>query len=126
TLTYPTPLQEANLQRIAALRDAFPQRVVGYSDHTQPQDSELACPLSVALGARVIEKHYTLNKALPEDDHYHAVDQGVLIRLVRECRNAYVMTSGYREMTECEQAARSIARRSIVAARHLPAGTGRP
>jgi sialic acid synthase SpsE len=123
TLTYPTPLADANLASIAVLRETFPETIIGYSDHTQPQDSELACPLSVALGARVIEKHYTLNKALPEDDHYHAVDQQGLIRLVRDCKAAFGMTSSYREMAESEKAARQYARRSIVAAAALQKGT---
>ena len=122
TLTYPTAIEDANLRRITVLREEFPDLVIGYSDHTQPQDSELACPLAVGLGARIIEKHYTLNKALPEDDHYHAVDQAGLCRLVKNCRDAWRQTWPYAEIAECETAARTNARRSIVAARDLPAG----
>jgi N-acetylneuraminate synthase len=123
TLSYPTHLRDANLQRITALRDAFPHTIIGYSDHTQPQDSELACPLAVALGARIIEKHYTLDKSLSEDDHYHAVDTAGLTRLVTNCRDAEQLTSNYREITASEQPARQFARRSIVAARALKQGT---
>lgn len=122
-LSYPTPLKDANLRRIEKVHSTFPSVVLGYSDHTQPQDSELACPLSVALGARVIEKHYTLNKELPGDDHYHAVDQEGLVRLVKNCRDAFTMTCAYREVTESESGAREYARRSIVAARPLSKGT---
>lgn len=122
TLTYPTPLADANLRRIAVLREEFPDLVIGYSDHTQPQDSELACPLAVALGARVVEKHFTLNKALPADDHYHAVDQAGLCRLVANCRVAWQQTQHYTEMSESEAAARTYARRSLVAARDVSAG----
>jgi N-acetylneuraminate synthase len=122
TLSYPTPVEEANLRRIAVLRDEFPDLVIGYSDHVQPQDSALACPLAVGFGARVIEKHYTLNKALTEDDHYHAVDQAGLCRLVKDCRDAWLQTRSYAEMSESEAAARTYARRSLVAARDLPAG----
>lgn len=122
TLTYPTAVDDANLRRITVLREEFPDLVIGYSDHTQPQDSELACPLAVGLGARIIEKHYTLNKALPEDDHYHAVDQAGLCRLVKNCRDAWRQTWPYAEVAECETPARTYARRSIVAARDLPAG----
>jgi sialic acid synthase SpsE len=121
TLTYPTAVADANLRRITVLREEFSDLVIGYSDHTQPQDSELACPLAVALGARIIEKHYTLNRALPEDDHYHAVDQAGLCRLVKNCRDAWRQTWSYAEMAESESAARTYARRSIVAARDLPA-----
>jgi len=122
TLAYPTPIAVANLRRISALREEFPDLVIGYSDHTRPQESELACPLAVGLGARIIEKHYTLNKALPDDDHNHAVDQAGLCRLVRDCRDAWTQTWPYAEMTDSEMAARTYARRSIVAAHDLPAG----
>lgn len=122
SLSYPTSVKDANLERITKLREAFPQLVIGYSDHTQPQDTEFACPLAVGLGARIIEKHYTLNKHLSDDDHYHAVDQAGLIRLIKNCNEAFLMTSHYEEMTDAEQAARQYARRSIVAARNLSAG----
>lgn len=122
TLSYPTPLAAANLRRITELKRAFPDILVGYSDHTQPQDSELACPLAVGLGACVVEKHFTLDRSLPEDDHYHAVDPEGLERLVRGCRDAWTMTRDYAEMTDVEAAARERARRSIVAARRIEAG----
>jgi len=122
TLAYPTPVADANLQRIMRLTAEFPDLVIGYSDHVQPQDTELSCPLAVALGARIVEKHFTLNKALPDDDHYHAVDPAGLARLVANCRDAARMTGAAREMTESETPARTYARRSIVAARALTAG----
>ena len=96
---------------------------MGYSDHTQPQDSTLACPLAVSLGARIIEKHFTLNKLLDGDDHYHAVDSNGLARLVRDCKDAAIMTAPGAEIMESEVPARTYARRSIVAARKLKAGT---
>lgn len=123
SLSYPTAVPDANLGRLRALAERFEGVVLGYSDHTQPQDSELTCPLAVALGASIIEKHFTLNKALEGDDHYHAVDADGLARLVKNCREAHLMARDLGEMTEAEQAARSFARRSIVAARALPAGT---
>jgi N-acetylneuraminate synthase len=122
TLAYPTPLVAANLLRITELRRAFGDFVIGYSDHTQPQDSELACPLSVALGARIVEKHFTLDPLLPDDDHYHAVDPEGLARLVKGCADAWRMTAEYAELTEVEEAARERARRSIVAARKIEKG----
>ena len=122
TLAYPTPLDAANLLRITELRRAFGELVIGYSDHTQPQDSELACPLSVALGARIVEKHFTLDPTLPGDDHYHAVDPEGLARLVRGCADAWRMTAEYAELGDVEAAARERARRSIVAARRIEKG----
>jgi N-acetylneuraminate synthase len=123
SLAYPTPLKDANLKRIDALTTRFPDCVIGYSDHTLPQESELACPLAVARGARVIEKHFTLDRSLPGDDHYHAVDPQGLKRLVVNCANAVLLGGTGAEMTDVEQAARRSARRSIVAARPLPRGT---
>lgn len=122
SLAYPTPVGEANLRRIAALRERIPNVVVGYSDHVRPQDSELPCPLAVALGARIIEKHFTLNKRSVGDDHYHAVDPDGLARLVENCRHAFEMTGAPVELGREEDAARKYARRSIVAARAVPAG----
>lgn len=123
SLAYPTSVADANLSRIRALAEVFPDTVLGYSDHVQPQDSELPCPLAVGMGASVIEKHFTLDKRLPGDDHYHAVDPAGLKRLVDACRDAWELTCNRGEMTEAEAPARSFARRSIVAARPLKAGT---
>jgi N-acetylneuraminate synthase len=122
-LAYPTPLKDANLRRIETLRERYPDLLIGYSDHTQPQDSELTCPLAVGLGARIIEKHYTLNKLHRGDDHNHAVDQAGLCRLVRGCLDAYAMTQQSVELSPSEDAARRFARRSIVARRTLAEGS---
>lgn len=122
TLAYPTPLDAANLLRITELRRAFGELPIGYSDHTRPRDSELACALSVALGARIVEKHFTLDPTLPGDDHYHAVDPEGLDRLVKGCAEAWRMTAQYAELTDVEAAARERARRSIVAARRIAPG----
>ncbi len=123
TLAYPTPLSQANLRRLEMLAIEFPDVVLGYSDHTQPQDSEYACPTSVALGASIVEKHFTLDKSLPGDDHYHAVDPEGLARLVKNCTDVWMMTREPVEIEPAEEAARSYARRSVVAARNLRAHT---
>ena len=123
TLTYPTPLADANIGRVQLLREEFPDIVIGYSDHTLPQDSELACPISVALGARIVEKHFTLNKFLRGDDHNHAVDEAGLCRLVKNCADTFDMIAARRELCESEIPARTYARRSIVAAVDIGAGT---
>lgn len=122
-LAYPTPIAQANLGRIELLRQRYPELLIGYSDHTRPQDSELTCPLAVAVGARIVEKHYTLNKLHTGDDHDHAVDQAGLSRLVRGCLDAAAMTTSALEMSPSESEARKYARRSIVARRALPQGT---
>jgi N-acetylneuraminate synthase len=122
-LSYPTLLADANLARIQVLAREFPNTVVGYSDHTRPQDSEIACPLSVALGACILEKHFTLNKLLRGDDHDHAVDAAQLARLVKNCVEAAEMCQYRGEMSASEGPARTYARRSIVAACDIATGT---
>ncbi len=122
-LSYPTQIKDANLKRIVELKNQFPDLIIGYSDHTQPQDSTLACPIAVSLGAKIIEKHFTLNKNLGGDDHYHAVDVNGLSQLVKNCQNAAIMTSPVEEIKESETLARMYARRSIVAARELEKGS---
>lgn len=122
SLSYPTVAADANLSRIEALRCLLPGFQVGYSDHTQPSETELACPLAAGLGAVLIEKHFTLDRSLPGDDHYHSVDEAGLRTMVTQCRQAMMMTSLGVELTEAEMPARTFARRSIVASKDLAAG----
>jgi len=123
SLAYPTLVASANLGRLVRLAEEFPDCHIGYSDHTRPSESLIPCSAAVALGACIVEKHFTLNTALPGDDHYHAVDPVGLRRLVEECHAAYAATRYLGEMTDEELPARQHARRSIVAARDIPAGT---
>ena len=122
SLAYPTKLVDANLRRIDALRTAFPDAVIGYSDHTVPAESELAGPLAVARGASIVEKHFTLDACQGGDDHYHSVDPAGLAALVKNCFDAWQATGSFSEMTAAELPARMGARRSIVAASDIPAG----
>ena len=122
SLAYPTALSDANLQRIDALGAAFPDAVLGYSDHTVPAESELACPLAVGRGASIVEKHFTLDPLQSGDDHQHSVDPAGLARVAKNCSDARRATSGFSEMTAAEQPAREGARRSIVAAVAIPCG----
>ncbi|MCW1004726.1 N-acetylneuraminate synthase family protein, partial [Streptococcus anginosus] len=68
------PFEDANLNVISSLIKEFPDYVIGYSDHTRPDPQMDVVKTAVALGAKVIEKHYTLDKTLPGNDHYHAMD----------------------------------------------------
>jgi N,N'-diacetyllegionaminate synthase len=85
TSQYPLADEDANLRAIATLADAFPERRVGYSDHTI---GLLAAPLAVALGAAVVEKHFTLDRSLPGTDHVLSVTPDELAELVRSIRRA--------------------------------------
>lgn len=122
-LNYPTQYQQANLLAIQYLHDIFPAYITGYSDHTIPDTRMLVLVAAYLLGAQVLEKHFTLNKALPGNDHYHAMDQRDLrtivsnLQLVRE-------TLGIRgKDIRSELAARAYARRSVVAKVEIPAGS---
>lgn len=82
---YPLADEDANLRAITTLAEAFPERRVGYSDHTI---GLLAPVLAVALGAAVIEKHFTLDRSLPGTDHVLAVTPPELEDLVHRVRQA--------------------------------------
>jgi sialic acid synthase SpsE len=119
-VAYPTPAEQANL---GALRDlATLGTTVGYSDHTLGAD---AAVLSVALGARVIEKHFTLDKNQSDfHDHKLSADPADMKELVRRVREAEVLLgSGGKRILSCEAAAEKRARRGIAAARDLDPGT---
>ena len=124
TLSYPTDEADANVGAIAALAREFPDCVPGYSDHTRPPASFTAIAAAYALGARVIEKHYTLDKTRPGNDHYHAFDPEDFARLAAELQQLRsLLGSGVKDVLPAEQAARAGARRSLVARVRIPAGT---
>lgn len=121
-LNYPTRDEDANLGMILGLQAAFPEHLVGYSDHTLPREMQV-CETAVLLGASIIEKHFTHDKTLPGNDHYHAMDQADLRRF-RANLDRLFATLGRFEVTSLpgEEPARRHARRSLVAARRIPAG----
>ncbi|MFC7140329.1 N-acetylneuraminate synthase family protein [Halosimplex aquaticum] len=116
-LQYPTDEENANLEMIEHLNDAFPEHLVGYSDHVPPDDSMITLLNATVKGAQIIEKHFTLDKTLRGNDHYHAMDPGD-IRAFIENHDRFVETSGDRtkEPIPAEQDSRTHARRSLVAA----------
>ncbi len=73
-LNYPTPDANAHLQMITGLRRAFADIIIGYSDHTLPDEAMTPLTTAYLLGAVVLEKHFTHDKTLPGNDHYHAMD----------------------------------------------------
>ena len=122
-LNYPTAEADAALGRIVGLRQAFPDHVIGYSDHTLPADLE-ALVVAAGLGAVVIEKHFTHDRRLPGNDHYHALDQATLRRLVERLERAVELVGRFDlDHLEGEALSRRHARRSVVTASALPAGT---
>lgn len=122
-LNYPTAEEDAALGRIVSLRQEFPDVPVGYSDHTLPADLE-ALVVAAALGACVIEKHFTHDRSLKGNDHYHAVDKELLARLVARLDRSVTLVGRFDlGMLEHEQVSRSHARRSLVTAVPIRAGT---
>lgn len=117
---YPVPADQANLRSIPFLAERL-KLTVGYSDHTLGIE---ACLLAVALGARILEKHFTLDKNYSDfRDHKISADPADLRELVRRTREAGPMLGAYaKDVQAVETPAMPLIRRSISAARDLPAG----
>lgn len=116
---YPTPMSDVNLNAIPALRGAF-GLPVGYSDHTAGIEVAIA---AVAMGATVIEKHFTLDRGLPGPDHRASLEPGELTAMVTAIRNIEAaFGDGVKRPTVSESKNRPIARKSIVAATPIAAG----
>lgn len=122
-LSYPTKNEDANLGMIKHLKSIFPQLQIGYSDHTLPDPSMTILTASYLLGATVIEKHFTLDKTLPGNDHYHAMDCDDLKRAVdnfKLIKDTY--GSEHKHVLQCEEIPRREARRSLVLTSDLKEG----
>jgi sialic acid synthase SpsE len=124
TLAYPTALEDANVAALRHLAAVFPERVLGYSDHTVPPDSFAVIAAAYALGARVIETHFTLDRGKPGNDHSHALDPGDLRTLVDAlARERLLLGLPRKRVLDVELPARVGARRSVVARVDIPRGT---
>jgi N-acetylneuraminate synthase len=122
-LEYPTDYINANLNMIKHLRQVFPDYLIGYSDHTSPDPNMLVLTASVLLGAKVVEKHFTLDKSLPGNDHYHAMDPEDLRKFVKNVKLLEkILGREKKEPIESELPARIYARRSLVAKCFIPKG----
>jgi N-acetylneuraminate synthase len=121
-LNYPTMDENANLGMIKDLMRLFPDVVPGYSDHTLPKDMH-TLEVATLLGAVVLEKHFSHDKSLPGNDHYHAMDYKDLQHFWSRLDRTFGLIGGY-EMTALasEAPARANARRSLVAAKAIPEG----
>lgn len=123
-LEYPTPYEHANLAKIQALKQAFPNVYIGYSDHTKPDASYDVLKTAYLLGATVVEKHFTLDKTLQGNDHYHAMDSHDAEKILASIEHIdRLKGAGNLQALPSEQAARENARRSIVAAVDISEGT---
>jgi sialic acid synthase SpsE len=121
-LNYPTKIEDAQLGRIPLLMRSFPDCMIGYSDHVAPDESLAALELATMLGSTVIEKHFTHDKTLPGNDHYHAMDEGDLLAISRKLAAYRQMIGSGQYQVDQEASARKHARRSVVAACNIQAG----
>lgn len=122
-LNYPTDDMNANLAMIQTLRRRYSELPIGYSDHTLPKDMK-TLEVATLLGATIIEKHFTHDKTLPGNDHYHAMDKEDLKHFHRRMDELFTLLGdGRKRPLESEQLSRANARRSLVAVCDISAGT---
>ncbi len=116
---YPTPMEDVNLLAMRELEEQF-ALPVGFSDHTLGIEADIA---AAALGACVIEKHFTLDKTLEGPDHQASLEPDELEAMVRAIRNIEkALGTGEKHVTPSEAKNRPIARKSIVAKRAIKKG----
>jgi len=119
TTEYPAPYEEVNLAAMRTIRDAF-DVAVGYSDHTVGIEVSVA---AVALGARVIEKHFTIDKKMKGPDHTASLEPDEFALMVRSIRNIErALGDGIKRPSRSELKNRLIVRKSIVASRNIDKG----
>lgn len=116
---YPTPMKDVNLKAMQTIANAF-HLPVGYSDHTEGIHIPIA---AVAMGAKVIEKHFTLDKTMEGPDHKASLEPNELKEMVRCIREVEIsLGDGIKQESESEKKNKPIARKSIVANRPIKSG----
>lgn len=116
---YPTPFKDVNLLAMNELKERFGVRV-GYSDHTKGIEVPIA---AVALGAEIIEKHFTLDRNMEGPDHKASLEPDELKAMVSAIRNIELaLGDGHKTVSESERKNIAVARKSIVAAKNIKAG----
>lgn len=120
--SYPVPNEQANLASIIFLKKSFPNVVVGYSDHTMGIN---AAVLSVVAGARIVEKHFTLDKNFSDfRDHQLSADPKEMCLMVKKIREVEkIFGKEEKKIQPCEKGMKIEGRRSIAVACDLQAGT---
>ncbi|EQB87120.1 hypothetical protein M918_10790 [Clostridium sp. BL8] len=116
---YPTPMQDVNLNAMNTIKEAFKIKV-GYSDHTEGIEVPIA---AVALGAEVIEKHFTLDKQMKGPDHRASLNPQELKDMIDSIRNIEIaLGDGVKKPSSSEIKNRDVVRRSVVARRSINKG----
>lgn len=122
-LSYPTDPKNANLKIIETLKKVFPDVKVGFSDHVAPDPTMMTLATAYILGSKIIEKHFTLDKTLTGNDHYHSGDPEDF----KKARANFdmidtVLGNPEKTVLDCELVPRREARRSLVLTRSMKAG----
>ncbi len=122
-LSYPTINSDANLLMIKNLKDLYPNYEIGYSDHTKPDENMLILTTAYLYGATILEKHYTLDKTLKGNDHYHGMDPEDIEKFIKNINLIKEINGQYNKVPlSCEEESRKQARRSIVALKDIEVG----
>lgn len=118
--SYPTDLNELNLNAIHSLKEKFKDDIIGFSDHSE---GILAAIVSTAKGSKVFEKHFTLDKNMPGPDHMFSADPEEISLIVRKIRETETSLGDYeKKPTEKETEMIKVARRSIVSIKDIEEG----
>lgn len=116
-LSYPTKYSDANLNMIKFLNKEFPKNIIGYSDHTMPDEEMLVLREAYRMGANIIEKHFTLDKlkGKKNNDHFHSMDFNDLKKFIQLIKKTNLIKGNVfgRPLLECEKKSRKNARRSL-------------
>lgn len=122
-LSYPTATKDANLRVIETLKRTFPDVRIGYSDHVAPDETMMTLATAYLMGAEVIEKHFTLDKSLPGNDHYHSGDPDDFKKAIANFKMIdSILGNSLKTVLDCERIPRREARRSLVLTRDIKAG----
>lgn len=120
TTEYPAPYNEVNLRAIETLKLAFPSYIIGYSDHTEGSEASIA---AVALGAKIIEKHLTLDRRMEGPDHLASMEPDDFSRMIKSIRNIELaLGSGRKAPSASEYPNMPIARKSLYAKTDIQGG----
>lgn len=122
-LSYPTKNEDANLNIIRHLKQVYPDIPIGFSDHTLPDPCMTILTTAYLLGAEVIEKHFTLDKTLEGNDHYHAGDPEDFAKAIKNFELVdTIIGDKTKTVLDCEMIPRKQARRSLVLTHDMKAG----
>jgi sialic acid synthase SpsE len=123
-LNYPTKNKNANLRMIKGLKKSFPNNIIGYSDHTVADKNLTSLHTAFLLGANVLEKHFTHNKLLSGNDHYHSMDFNNLKNFNKMIDQTYSLLGKHenKHPIQSEKLSRRNARRSIVLKKSIHIG----